>query len=106
MLFRGYVALRFPTRDINSPAAAGVNCQEEGGNEAVVRRGRVRADPAIGTLRYLQWAALSSQPLTTSPSSMHLSGRLGQALVSCLPGGSWQHYTQTNMSYTNTEGRA
>ena len=30
MLFRGYVALRFPTRDINSPAAAGVNCQEEG----------------------------------------------------------------------------
>ena len=46
----------------------------------------VRADPAIGTLRYLQWAALSSQPLTTSPSSMHLSGRLGQALVLCLPG--------------------
>ena len=36
MLFRGYVALRFPTADINSPAAAGVNCQEEGGNEAVV----------------------------------------------------------------------
>ena len=31
------VALRFPTRDINSPAAAGVNYQEEGGNEAVVR---------------------------------------------------------------------
>ena len=31
-----FVALRFPTRDINSPAAAGVNCQEEGGNEAVV----------------------------------------------------------------------
>ena len=30
------VALRFPTLDINSPAAAGVNCQEEGGNEAVV----------------------------------------------------------------------
>ena len=30
MLFRGYVALRFPTADINSPAAAGVNCQEEG----------------------------------------------------------------------------
>ena len=30
------VALRFPTADINSPAAAGVNCQEEGGNEAVV----------------------------------------------------------------------
>ena len=24
------MALRFPTRDINSPAAAGVNCQEEG----------------------------------------------------------------------------
>ena len=30
MLFRGCAALRFPTRDINSPAAAGVNCQEEG----------------------------------------------------------------------------
>ena len=24
------MALRFPTADINSPAAAGVNCQEEG----------------------------------------------------------------------------
>ena len=30
MIFRGYVALRFRTADINSPAAAGVNCQEEG----------------------------------------------------------------------------
>ena len=30
------MALRFPTADINSPAAAGVNCQEKGGNEAVV----------------------------------------------------------------------
>ena len=30
------MALRFPTRDINSPAAAGANCQDEGGNGAVV----------------------------------------------------------------------
>ena len=37
MLFRGYVALRFPTRDINSPAAAGVNCHEEGISRAISR---------------------------------------------------------------------